>query len=91
MSYVAKYHGVSGDCGRVMLGGVLSATSSAFSHREDAEAFLASSIEINASAGRVVEGSVVESKRRPEIIRHCEGHPAQAIGGICFGCRQTVR
>lgn len=86
-SFVAKYWSVDGG---PMLGGVMRSESSPFSHRDDAETFLAASIENNRSDRRKVEGEVVPSNKEPRIKRHCAGYPAQAVGAVCFGCRQTV-
>jgi hypothetical protein len=62
--------------------------SSRWGNREDAQHYLDTVIEIN-GASRCA-GEVVGSMKHPEIIRHCPGHPAQSIGGKCFGCGKVI-
>lgn len=68
----------------------MASRSSTWSHYADAKAFLESSLEINRSAGRPCEGEVVEVAVRAEIVRHCEGAEAQAVGARCPKCREIV-
>lgn len=86
MGWIARYQAAEG---RTLLGGVRSAASSVFSHKADAEAFLATSLELNAGA----TGFVFESFKTPEIVRHCPDVPdaiAQAVGGVCPHCKAFV-
>ena len=83
-SFVAIYHSTDG---HPLLGGKLTGGSSRWHVREDAEAYLANVKELN---GPRCDGGIVTSDKYPEILRHCPGHPAQAIGGRCFGCGKVL-
>jgi hypothetical protein len=83
-SYFARYRSTNGQC---LVGAVMKGQSSRFDSRTDAEQRLADTIEIN---GSHCTGEIVESDKYPEIFRHCPGHPAQAIGGRCFGCGKIL-
>lgn len=83
-SYFARYWSTDGSC---LIGGVMKGQSSRFGSREDAEQRLADTIELN---GPHCTGEVVETHLYPEIFQHCPGHPAQAIGGKCFGCGKVL-
>ena len=66
----------------------MASRSSRFSHREDADSLLATTLEINRSAGRQCEGEVIRVDGAPEIAR-CPRNPsapAQVVGYRCFGC-----
>ena len=80
MSYYARYY--STENSRLMLGGVMSASSSRYSHRDDAIALLETVISIHASLPRPLQvaGKIFESTRPAEIIRHCITPQAK----ICF-------
>lgn len=66
-SFVAKIWSTSK---RPLLGGVMRTESTPFSHRGDAESFLAQSIETNANAGRDVAGTIALSRKPAAIMRH---------------------
>ena len=83
-SYFARYRSTDGRC---LVGAVMNGQSSRFGSREDAEQRLADTIGIN---GPHCTGEIVVSDQYPEIFRHCPGHPAQAIGGRCFGCGKLL-
>lgn len=82
MSFIARYWSTTT---RPLVGCVMQAQSSRFSHREDAEDALAAAIETNGDGCR---GEVVESDLPPEIVRHCQ--TIQAIGYPCPDCGQTT-
>jgi hypothetical protein len=83
-SYFARYWSTDGHC---LVGAVMQGQSSRFDDRADAEQRLAATLEIN---GPHCTGEIVDSDLYPEIFHHCPGHPAQAIGGRCFGCGKTL-
>jgi hypothetical protein len=76
--------------GKLLLGGVTASESSRFSHEQDAVARARTIVEVHAGMGVVVDFEVKESRKRPEIVRHCEGFPAQVVGCRCFGCGKVV-
>jgi len=76
--------------GRMLLGGVTGGTSSRYSHEEDAIARAQATSDAHASLGIGVVLNIKESRKKPEIVRHCEGFPAQAVGCRCFGCGEIV-
>jgi hypothetical protein len=83
-SYFARYWSTDGRC---LVGAVMQGQSSRFDSRADAEQRLADTQEIN---GPHCSGEIVDSDLYPEIFRHCPRHPAQAIGGRCFGCGKIL-
>lgn len=87
-SWRAVYRYV-GPEGGYLLGGVLVGQSSRWGEKADAQTSLESTIEINGGPSRCV-GEVKFVHTMPEIFRHCPGHPAQVIGGVCFGCRKVL-
>jgi hypothetical protein len=74
----------------LLLGGQRTVLSSRFQSRAHAAQYLAVAIEANAGEGRRATGTVEESPLLPEILAHCPGSQAQAIGGLCFACRKKV-
>lgn len=88
ISYYAKYY--TTDRNRPLLGGVYQSQSCKYSHREDAESYLANVIAVHTTLHTplVVAGVVKESLRPPEIIRHCV--TPQAVGCVCPECGQRV-
>lgn len=84
-SYVAKYAKTNGT---MLLGGVNQSQSSRWSHRADAEDFLACAM-FNNGGEEYCTGNVVETNKPAEILRHC-GKIAQAIGGKCFHCGKVL-
>lgn len=85
-SWVARYRATEG----YLLGGVRMSQSSRFGSESDARLFLETALDINKSAGVKCEGDVFPSSLPPEIFAHCEGTWAQAIGGLCFGCKKKL-
>ena len=86
-SYIALYYSTGI---HPLLGGVMGSRSSRWGSREDAESFLAVTLENNRNSGRDCNGEVIESNNYPEIFRHCPGNPPQAINGKCFGCGKVL-
>ncbi len=72
-----------------LCGGVKEARSSRFGALADAEAFMVGTVETNGGPDQC-GAEVVWSSLPPELVHHCLGHPAQAIGGRCFGCGAIV-
>jgi hypothetical protein len=86
-SYYAEYWALGTS---VLLGGVKRSRTSRFASIEDATDRLAIALGTNQGASRACTGEVRGSEQPPEIFRHCAGHPAQAIGGKCFGCGKVL-
>lgn len=86
-SYYAEYWALGSS---LLLGGVSRSRTSRFGTAEDAAARLEGALEINRGASRNCTGEVWGSEQPPEIFRHCDGYPAQAIGGRCFGCGKVL-
>ena len=87
-SFYAHYY--STDDKRTMLGGVTASDSCRYSHYEDAAVRLDAIISIHATLGTPlrVEGKVLTSSLKPEIVRHCS--TPQAIGCRCPECGVIV-
>jgi len=62
------------------------AISSAFEHREDAEHWLAG---MTFGVKDVTISRVIQSKRKPEIVRHC-GISTGVVNHYCPDCRQKI-
>ena len=77
--------------GKLLLGGVTAGESSRFSHEQDAVVRAQTISEVHAGLGIRVILSIKESKKKPEIVRHCENSPAQVVGCRCFGCGKVVK
>jgi hypothetical protein len=82
-SFYVKYRSTNGKC---LVGGFMEGQSSRFHDRADAETRMATILDFNPNA----EAEIIESRKYPEIFRHCAKFPAQAIGGRCFGCGETL-
>jgi hypothetical protein len=65
--------------------GIGKSQSSRWALRSDAESYAATVTDL----GRT-DVSIVESNASPEILPHCPGSIAQAIGGKCFACGKVV-
>ena len=88
ISYYASYR--TTDPARPLLGGVRRATSSRFSHREDAQARLDSVIDLHARLDPplVIDGCIATSERPADLIRHCK--TVQVVGFPCPECGVIV-
>ena len=76
--------------GQLLIGGVTAGESSRYSCYEDADLRAATISEVHTGLGIDVSLKIIESRRKPEIVRHCEGYPAQVVGCRCFGCGKIV-
>lgn len=83
-SYFAEYWSTDG---KTLCGGVMHSRSSRFGLESDAKLRLTTALELN---GPHCKGKISGSSQPPEIFPHCEGHPAQAVGGVCFGCKKVL-
>jgi hypothetical protein len=72
-----------------LLGGVKESRSSRWGSYADAESYRDSTVELNGGPDRC-GSEILPSTNYPELVRHCVGHPCQAIGCTCFGCGRIV-